>query len=143
MCVLLFQDFHHIFHVNYDIVYFNCLKFIVNWSKFIISKRFRFLVYEPLLRSEENFSQDSDLFATELMRDPAERLVSLAENQNLENTYYKEILPNNRHNCVMISRFSRDSDFLYQSFIRDLKKFFPKSQICLQPSSCEIPQSTL
>ena len=97
MCVLLFQDLHHISYVNYDIVDFqNCLKFIINWSKFIIFKRFRFLVYEPLLRSQEKFSQDSDLFATELMWDPAEHLVSLAENQNLENTNYMGVFSRNR-----------------------------------------------
>ena len=65
------------------------------------------LIYDIKASSEipENISIISDLFATELMWDPAEHLVSLAENQHLENTNFMEITAKNRHNCVIIRDF--------------------------------------
>jgi len=48
--------------------------------KIMIFVRFWCLVLELHMRSQENFSRVSDLFATELMWDPAAHLESLAEN---------------------------------------------------------------
>jgi len=59
-----------------------CQKSSLNGSKFMIFVRFWYFVLELHVRSQENFSRVSDLFATELMWDPAEHLESLAENQN-------------------------------------------------------------
>jgi hypothetical protein len=71
-----------------------------------------------------NFFKNSDLFATELMWDPAEHCVILTENlKNRKFQLYAHIWQKSTIICYN-SRFSGDFDFWYESFIWDHKKFF-------------------
>jgi len=58
------------------------------------------------------------------MWDPAEHLVSLAENQNLKNINYMSTISNNRHNCVIIDDFLEILIFGIKASSETSRKYF-------------------